>query len=309
MSWFRSDDAFWRHRKVRKLGRAKVTVTAQVACAGLWQLAGTWSSDNISDGFVPREQVEQWDPRLQLAARLVDAGLWHETTVDDEDGYRFHDWHDYNPSAAEVDEKRAKRAAAGRRGGVKSGESRRSKTEANASPTVQANANPVPTPIGTTHPDKAAPEPNTREREQPEPDREPIPTGPAITGPTAVSAKHLVQRHIGPEFPAAVRTALAIEIGQLITQYPEPLLVQALNTWKTRTGIGPRILPNLVADLVKEQTNGLAYGVRSSGSGARSARSEKVAAILAAGDVLQAELDAGQLEAGSLRVIEGGRSA
>ena len=76
MSWFKVDDGFWRHRKVHKLGRARVTVSAQVACAGLWALAGDWIVDTGSRGFVPSEQIEMWDPALKLAERLVAAGLW-----------------------------------------------------------------------------------------------------------------------------------------------------------------------------------------------------------------------------------------
>jgi len=311
MTWFKTDDGFWRHRKVRRLGRAKVSVPAQVACAGLWQLAGSWAADDTSDGFVPREQVEQWDPKLQLAARLVDVDLWHETEVDGEPGYRFHDWADYNPTADEVADKRAKRAAAGRRGGVKSGETRRTKPEANASPDAssktEAKTNPVPSPTGTYVPTGAATTERERENEPIQHAEQPH-TGPGITGPRAVDAKTLVARHIGPEFPATIRTALAIEVGQLIQHYPAHVLAEALDTWKTRTGIGPRILPNLVADIVKNQNpNAYDVRVRSSVSGARSARGEKVQDWVAMGAQLQAELDGAAPFAP--RLIEGGRSA
>lgn len=100
MPWFKTDDAFWRHRKVRKLGRDKV------AAAGLWTLAGTWCSDNLTDGFIPREQVETWDPKLRLAARLVEVKLWHEVEHDGEQGYQYHDWPDYNPTRAKIEAER-----------------------------------------------------------------------------------------------------------------------------------------------------------------------------------------------------------
>lgn len=312
MTWFKTDDGFWRHRKVRKLGRAKLTTTAQVACAGLWQLAGSWAADNESDGFVPTEQVQQWDPKLTLVARLVHVGLWHETEVDGEPGYRFHDWHDYNPTADEVQDKRAKRAAAGRLGGLRSGQSRRSNSEANASasatPNAEANAkqNRTPTRIGTTQVPTQGAGNVTRDTREPDHDEQPH-TGPGITGPTAVSAKHLVQRHIGPEFPAAIRTALAIEVGQMLNSHPEHVLAEALTEWKTRTGIGPRMLPNLVADIVKGQANPNAYGVRSP-SARLSPRSEKVQGWAEVGRQVQAEIDAGTTPFAPL-LIEGGRSA
>ena len=311
MTWFKVDDGFHDHKKVRRLGKDRT------AAVGVWTLCGSWSADTGADGFVPTEIVQRHDPREKLAARLVDVGLWHRDEVDGEPGYRFHDWHDYQPTADEVEEKRAKRAAAGRLGGLRSGQSRRSKTEANASASAtafaqadtEANAKQKRTPsrkrTTTQVPTQGAGN-VTREHTR---DAEPIPTGPGITGPTAVSAKHLVQRHIGTDITASTRTALAIEVGQLINHYPETVLVEALTRWKARTGIGPKVLPGIVDDIVKEQAGVNAYNVRSSGSGARSARSDKVAAILAAGDAVQAELDAGALEGQSFRVIEGGRSA
>lgn len=96
MTWFKVDDSFYRHRKVRKLGRDKV------AAVGLWTLCGDWSADNLSDGFVPWEIVEDWDPTRAAAARLVDVGLWEDATEDDEDGVRFHDWADHQPTRTQV---------------------------------------------------------------------------------------------------------------------------------------------------------------------------------------------------------------
>ncbi|MBK1785118.1 hypothetical protein [Prauserella cavernicola] len=104
MPWFKSDDSFWRHPKVRKLGRDKLPAV------GLWELAGTWCADNVdtnvADGFVPDEQVTLWDPRHRYAKRLVDVGLWNRTEVDGESGYMFHDWADYQPTRATVEAER-----------------------------------------------------------------------------------------------------------------------------------------------------------------------------------------------------------
>lgn len=100
MVWFKNDDAFWRHRKIRKLGKDKLPAV------GLWQLAGTWCADNTTDGFVPCEQVEEWDPRLRYAKRLVDVALWHEAEHDGEAGYQFHDWAEYQPTKASIEAER-----------------------------------------------------------------------------------------------------------------------------------------------------------------------------------------------------------
>lgn len=101
MPWFKSDDSFYRHPKVRKLGKDKLPAV------GLWELAGTWCADNVdtnvADGFVPDEQVELWDPRHRYAKRLAEVGLWERTEADGEHGYLFHDWADYQPTRATVE--------------------------------------------------------------------------------------------------------------------------------------------------------------------------------------------------------------
>lgn len=96
MTWFRVDDSWWRHKKVRKLGRQRVLA------AGVWSLCGDWSSDNLTDGFVPWEVVESWDPRRKSARRLIDVGLWEEDSQGGEHGIRFHDWADWNPLRDQV---------------------------------------------------------------------------------------------------------------------------------------------------------------------------------------------------------------
>lgn len=105
MTWFRVDDKFHDHRKVRKLGRNRLRVL------GLWTLAGSWSASCQTDGFVPVEVVSKlWDSRRQLAAKLVEVDLWYETTVDGERGYQFHDWQDYQITSSELAEFRSQTA-------------------------------------------------------------------------------------------------------------------------------------------------------------------------------------------------------
>lgn len=100
MPWFRVDDGLPDHRKVRRLGRDKAPAI------GVWTLCGAWSSGNQQDGFVPKEIVQRFDPREKYAARLVEVGLWLPDEVDGEDGYRFHDWADQNPTRVEIEARR-----------------------------------------------------------------------------------------------------------------------------------------------------------------------------------------------------------
>lgn len=143
MAWFRVDDTFPMNIKA---------VSCSLNAIGLWTLAGAWSCQQLTDGFIPRSIVEAFASRVleakpesaSIASELVACGLWDET----DGGYQFHDWSDYQYTAKEVAERREKRAEAGRKGGIKSGQTRRSKSEANASAkTKQTGSKNEPHPI------------------------------------------------------------------------------------------------------------------------------------------------------------------
>jgi hypothetical protein len=95
MTWAKVDDRLHGHAKAARAGEA----------LSLWVLALSWCAAYLTDGEVPREQparlIGAKGPRF--AARLVEVGLW-ETT---ESGFKFHDWHDYQPSSGDVQAKRA----------------------------------------------------------------------------------------------------------------------------------------------------------------------------------------------------------
>ncbi len=57
---------------------------------GLWTLAGSWSADNLTDGFVPVHVLVRWDKHWKrLAASLVAADLWKASEREGETGYQF----------------------------------------------------------------------------------------------------------------------------------------------------------------------------------------------------------------------------
>lgn len=191
MTWFRVDDSFAFHAKI---------VAAGNAALGLWVRAGAWSSQQLTDGFVPTHMVPSLGNRAQATA-LVKAGVW----LDEEGGYRFHDWLNYQPSAAEVEADRASKheakVQAGRAGGVASGIARRkhspsrdeaeakqdaSKTEANGKQN-EAPSLPVP-----TQPQSSSKTGGAKKRATPTPDIFPITpamaswgrkNAPAVTNP------------------------------------------------------------------------------------------------------------------------------
>jgi hypothetical protein len=118
MPWFKVDDRLPFHAKVLKAGNEAM---------GLWVRAGAWSTGHGTDGFIPQETAKILGRRASWS-RLVDARLFVET----DGGFRMHDFLDYNPSAEVVAdsrvEKSEKKREAGRLGGKKSGEVRRSKS-------------------------------------------------------------------------------------------------------------------------------------------------------------------------------------
>jgi hypothetical protein len=62
MSWFRVDDTLAAHPKTRRAG---------LAAMGLWTVAGSWSSQQLTEGFVPDWFVATWPQGKKLAAQLV----------------------------------------------------------------------------------------------------------------------------------------------------------------------------------------------------------------------------------------------
>jgi len=120
MAWVKLDDRFHAHPKLAALG--KMTLPA----VGLHILAMTWCADYETDGDIPEGQVARLGGTKRLAAALVAADLWESS----EGGYRVHDFLEYNPSHAYLLAERAKKATAGRQGGLRSGEVRRSRDDA-----------------------------------------------------------------------------------------------------------------------------------------------------------------------------------
>jgi hypothetical protein len=97
---------------------AKIVTVGNRAWGALCR-AGAWSSDQLTDGRIPPAIMESIDGDPAIWERLVLVGLMDR---DEEGGMRIHDFLDYNPSAAEVRETNALRAAAGRKGGKRKAE-------------------------------------------------------------------------------------------------------------------------------------------------------------------------------------------
>ena len=97
MPWFKVDDTFHSHPKARRL---------DLSALGLWTLCGSHSMAYKLNGFVPDWLVQGFPKGRQAAERLVRVGLWENAIRDEEQGYQFHDWLDYQQSAEEIERDR-----------------------------------------------------------------------------------------------------------------------------------------------------------------------------------------------------------
>lgn len=93
------DDKIRHNRKVQRAGPAAF---------GLWVLALTYCQEQLTDGFIPHDEVSMLGilPKhrpKRLAAKLVSVGLWDLA----DGGYRVHDYFDFNPHKVVVKAARA----------------------------------------------------------------------------------------------------------------------------------------------------------------------------------------------------------
>lgn len=136
MTWFKVDDGFHSHSKTRK-----VLAKAPSALA-LWVVAGSWSSDKLTDGFVPDDQLPWLVPQgaEEMARQLVAARFWKRVRG----GYQFHEWAEdndgtkRNPTREDIEALRRAKAQAGRKGGI--ARSKSLSSSRNGSSTGQARA-------------------------------------------------------------------------------------------------------------------------------------------------------------------------
>ena len=94
MSWGKIDDRLAFHPKVMAAGNTAM---------GLWVRALAYCAQFETDGWLDSGAVLSLGGRKRDADRLVTAGLWE---VDGE-GYRFHEWAEYQPTKAQKDAERS----------------------------------------------------------------------------------------------------------------------------------------------------------------------------------------------------------
>ncbi len=99
--WFKVDDELAFHRK---------TMAAGNAAMGLWVRAGSWlrkpgNSRPGLPGVLTVAEARTMGTAAEIQ-RLLDAGLWHKTTVQGVKAVRFNDWAEYQPNPDELEDRR-----------------------------------------------------------------------------------------------------------------------------------------------------------------------------------------------------------
>ncbi len=137
MSWSKLDDRLHVNPKIGEVSDKGLR---------LYIFSITYSSSRKTCGHLTKMEAKTVrrlaEATDDVIEELVSLRLWDK----DGDGYMIHDYGEYNPKEEEI---RRKRSDAGRMGGQISGQSRRSKIEANASAKVKQNGSkgsPVPVP-------------------------------------------------------------------------------------------------------------------------------------------------------------------
>jgi hypothetical protein len=103
-TWHPTSDYFFSHPKVRKAGRD----SALLFLAGLG-----YCGRYLTDGAIPKDALdviaaEAWTTK-KAATKLVQQNLWHDMG----EHYQVHDWHQWNRTRDEAEEKRTKKSGAG----------------------------------------------------------------------------------------------------------------------------------------------------------------------------------------------------
>lgn len=167
MPWVRLDEGFPRHPKIAAAGPLGMALQVAALC---------YCNEYLTDGFIPTGvartlldldgiAMHMWqgemigggqDATADLVIQdVVQAGLWKKV----KNGWKIHDYHDYQPTKTQVLEMRKQRAEAGKRGGqakaalangLANAKQTASDLPSKRSSKPLAKSYPVPVPVVTT---------------------------------------------------------------------------------------------------------------------------------------------------------------
>lgn len=169
MTWFKIDDNFFLHPKVIAAGNSAI---------GLFVRAGAWSSNHLTDGYIPSSVALMFGSDNDID-NLLATDLWDRV----DGGYQIPDFLDYNPSAEQVKAEQARRSEAGKVGGTASSKARRTIRERSGNDVVNDSLNDSSTKSFTNRSQIVAPIVPTSPEPRPDPTRSKTPLPPDTTQP------------------------------------------------------------------------------------------------------------------------------
>lgn len=239
MTWMKVDDGFHSSPKLQS-----IPARHRFQAAGLWVIAGSWASQQMTDGFIPDYMIAMWKPTAKTVDSLVSSGLWERVR----DGFAFRSWCEYNPSKQQTMHEREASKARMR----DSRERRKNKTAgqevetANVAP-QHHNSDAVPRP-DPTRPD---PSPKGEVKDHDHPDGAIVP----IRASRFDEFWSLVPRKVGKDKARSAYAAAVKRAGDEQTiidgmrrfaadpNLPEKQFIPHPTTWLRRGGWGDEPLP------------------------------------------------------------------
>lgn len=106
MPWVRLEDNFYEHPKI---------ADRSLAAVGLWALGLGYCNRWLTDGHLPTKAARLLGATKKLTDELEAAGLWEKV----DGGWHYHDYHDRQPTAESVRQRREERAQSGKKGADK----------------------------------------------------------------------------------------------------------------------------------------------------------------------------------------------
>jgi len=295
MTWFRIDDDFYDHPKVKRIPKRY-----RLAAVGLWAAVGMYCTRHLTDGrFTEQDALDQLGTPT-LVRWLVDVGLWSREA---DGSLAYHDWTHYQESRAKVLGRRQ-----GNRERVAKWREKRSdqdkddpvtplqnSTRVRARAPAGTRAHSRPDPISTSGTSSRSPQGQERAGEPSE--------------PTRVESLLAEYRNNSPRgIPTKQAERLAAEIHQLTKDgYTDDEIRAGMSQLRTR-GVGPSVLPSLVDEYANKtpnqnkQTNGKPLN-------GQSTTDLRIAQALAAGEKVSREERMKQLNDSARPAIEDGMSA
>ncbi|MGV0042049.1 hypothetical protein [Mycobacterium colombiense] len=246
---------------------------------GAWTLCGSYSANQLSDGYVSNEKLKQLGVRPAIRDALMSTTpepLW--VWAESGDGIQFTRWWKWQRLAADVRAYREAEAARKKRErDAKSGKNPPTflqESDKNLAKNCEKNEKNLRKNIQAEHDSTCGDDemsgrtsggrsqhvrPDSRDpKPKPEPNsgylRESATESTARDSIAATPAAELVRRTIPREINSATQTALRLTAGSLLKDgTPFDVIEEALTEWAVRTGVGPGILPSLAADVIKRR--------------------------------------------------------